>query len=87
VDQKISDAVVTLRAVVALWKADRGFGFATPVPAADFGDIFIHHSECPGLPGHRNLKKGQEIEFEVTTDDGQRFKARNVRIIETEETR
>ena len=43
----------------------KGYGF---ISLDDGEDVFVHHSSIVG-EGHRTLKEGQRVEFEVTQDD------------------
>jgi cold shock CspA family protein len=60
---------------VASWMPGRGFGF---VQDADNKDHFVHYSALKCEPGSfRGLTVGQEVEFDVITQDG-RTRAENV---------
>jgi len=57
---------------------DKGYGFI--VPDEDDKDIFVHHSGIEA-EGHRTLKEGQKVQFDVV--DGQKGKqAEHVTVIE-----
>ena len=40
----------------------KGFGF---IHSDDGQDVFVHHTEIDG-EGHRTLREGERVEFEVT---------------------
>ncbi len=52
----------------------KGFGF---IHSDDGKDVFVHHSEIAG-EGHRTLKEGERVEFEVT-EGPKGLKALNVK--------
>jgi cold shock protein len=47
------------------WFSDaKGFGFIE----YEGGDVFVHHSAIDGR-GFRTLREGEEVEFEILTED------------------
>ncbi len=71
-----ASAALLNKGKVVSWMSGRGFGFIED--EADKKQHFVHHS---GLKvetgGYRALSVGQEVEFDVTSQDG-RTKAENV---------
>ncbi|WIM67648.1 cold-shock protein [Corynebacterium breve] len=47
---------------VKWFNGDKGFGFIAPNDGTE--DVFVHFSEIQG-GGYRNLKEGQQVEFEI----------------------
>jgi cold shock protein len=54
----------------------KGFGFISRNGAED---VFVHHKEIAGF-GHKALKEGDAVEFDVTTDP-KGLRASNVSVI------
>lgn len=57
------------------FNATKGFGFITDSESGE--DLFVHHSAIYG-DGFKTLGEGEQVEYEVETDDQGRKKAVNV---------
>jgi len=57
------------------FNATKGFGFITDKSGGE--DLFVHHSAIYA-PGFKTLAEGEELEFDIETDDNGRKKAVNV---------
>ena len=57
------------------FNAAKGFGFITCNDGS--GDVFVHQTEIHA-DGYRTIHEGEELEFEVVTQDDGRRKAVNV---------
>eukprot|EP01084_Bolivina_argentea_P208666 355668_1 len=57
------------------FNAGKGFGFITLDDGS--GDVFVHYSELYA-DGFKSLQEGEEVEFDVVTQDDGRRKAVNV---------
>ena|ERR1700722_15467999 len=69
---------------VVNWNTERGFGFIKPLFGADtIGDIYTHATQIVGPPGRKNLRRGQEVEFQLETSYGKLY-ATHVRVVENE---
>jgi CspA family cold shock protein len=69
---------------VKWFKDSRGFGFIVPDrPRPDGRDVFTHYSGI-NMEGHRTLRQGQRVRFEVGLSPDRRPMALNVTVI-TEE--
>ena len=57
---------------VKFFDATKGFGFITPSGGGD--DVFVHQTAIYAQ-GFRSLAEGEEVEFDVATDDkkGKKF--------------
>ncbi len=67
-----------MEGTVKWFNQTKGFGFITPSDGSS--DIFVHYSDIEGT-GHKNLREGEKVEFEIT--EGQKGpRAANVRITE-----
>jgi len=53
------------RGKVKWFNNQKGYGFITPEEGKD---VFVHHSAIQG-DGYKSLEEGQEVEFEIETDD------------------
>ena len=70
--------VVNMQGTVKWFNQTKGFGFITPSDGS--ADIFVHYSDIEGT-GHKNLREGEQVDFEVT--DGQKGpRAANVKVAE-----
>lgn len=63
---------------VANWKDQEGYGFID-VPGSP--NVFIHHTQI-NMDGHRQLEKGQMVEFEIGPGTQGRTQAMNLRVID-----
>lgn len=69
-------ALGSCKGTVVSWMPGRGFGF---VQDAEQKQIFVHHSAIKVEEGaYRGLTVGQEVEFDVVTQDDGKTKADNV---------
>jgi cold shock protein len=66
------------RGTVKWFNATKGYGF---IEEESGNDIFVHFSAIT-MDGYKSLKEGQEVEFDVTTGNGGKTQASNVRIAE-----
>ncbi len=66
------------RGTVKWFNATKGYGF---IEEESGSDIFVHFSAIT-MDGYKSLKEGQEVEFDVTTGNGGKTQASNVRIAE-----
>jgi len=57
------------------FNATKGFGFITDKSGGE--DLFVHHSAIYA-PGFKTLAEGEELEFDIETDENGRKKAVNV---------
>lgn len=55
---------------VKFFNPTKGFGFITPTEGGE--DIFVHQSVIHS-PGFRSLAENEEVEFEITEENGRRF--------------
>lgn len=56
----------------------KGYGFISPSDGSP--DVFVHHSEIEG-DGHRTLRDGDQVEFEMTQED-KGPKATSVKVVQ-----
>lgn len=64
-----------MQGTVKWFNSVKGFGFITPQGGGT--DIFVHYSQIQA-EGYRNLKEGQQVEFDLV-DAGKGPSANNVR--------
>eukprot|EP00667_Euglena_gracilis_P028212 EG_transcript_35701 len=62
------------RGTVRKWIEDKGFGFISPADGSE--DVFVHQTEVKAQ-GFRRLQEGEQVEYQLTDDNGRR-KATNV---------
>jgi cold shock protein len=54
--------------VVKFFNDEKGFGFITD--DAGGADVFVHFSALPEGQGHRSLREGQRVQFDVVKERG-----------------
>ena len=64
------------KGTVKWFNAGKGYGFITDEEGED---LFVHFSEIES-EGYKTLEEGQEVTFEVTTDDSGRKQASKVTV-------
>eukprot|EP00932_Pfiesteria_piscicida_P009419 SRR837773.20146.p2 GENE.SRR837773.20146~~SRR837773.20146.p2 ORF type:complete len:128 (-),score=38.77 SRR837773.20146:73-423(-) len=62
------------KGTVKFFNAERGFGFIQ----SEEQDIFVHYSGIQSQGGFRSLAEGEEVEFDVETDQNGKLRALNV---------
>jgi CspA family cold shock protein len=68
-----------MQGTVKFFNEKKGWGF---IGREDGGkDIFVHFSGIEGN-GHRSLKEGQKVEFDVTTGGNGKLQAEKVRVLD-----
>ncbi|MGI9013304.1 MAG: cold-shock protein [Phycisphaerales bacterium] len=63
---------------VSKFMDEKGFGFIAPANGGK--EVFVHHSDIK-MDGHKSLREGQKVEFDVTQEE-RGPKASNVRIVD-----
>ena len=53
-----------MKGTVKWFNARKGYGFITP---EEGDDVFVHFSSIQG-EGYKSLNEGDQVEFEITTD-------------------
>ncbi len=61
--------------IVKWFNANKGYGF---IEVEGEDDVFVHYSEIEG-EGFKSLDEGQAVVFEITTGEGGKLQATNVR--------
>lgn len=64
------------RGKVKWFNATKGYGF---IEEENGQDIFVHYSAIQ-TEGYKSLKEGQEVEFDITTGNGGKSQAANVKV-------
>jgi CspA family cold shock protein len=63
--------------VVKWFNDDKGYGF---IGTEAGNDVFVHFSALPETGGHRSLREGQQVQFDIVQERG-RDRAANVVIL------
>mmetsp|Transcript_11777 Transcript_11777/g.16985 ORF Transcript_11777/g.16985 Transcript_11777/m.16985 type:complete len:149 (-) Transcript_11777:207-653(-) len=69
IQQFSSAGTAKIQGTVKWFDPKKGFGFITPADGSE--DVFVHHSSIYAK-GYRSLADGEEVEFELSENNGRR---------------